>query len=108
MSEFYNSPRAYIQSASSVAEKICKLQNLINALEDAALAAASGTDVGEYSLDDGQTKIREVYRSPEELARGITAFEQILQRYINRYNGHINQLKDSNSLRGTYGWPPYC
>ena len=101
MSEFYNSPRAYIQSATTQADKICKLDALITALEDAALLAASGSDVEEYSLDDGQTKIRETYRSIGDLERGIRAFERLRQMYINRFNGHITQLKDKNALRGT-------
>lgn len=99
--QFYNSPRAYIQSSSDVADKICRLDSLITALEDAAIAAAGGSDVQEYSLDDGQTKIREVYRSFSELEAGITAFIRLKNYYVNKYNGRITQLKDQNSLRGT-------
>lgn len=100
MAEFFESPRRYVQSATSIQEKICKIDTLITALEDAAIEAAAGADVSEYSLDDGQTKIRAVNRSVSEIANSITAFEQIRQMYILRYgSGRVIQLVDRESNR---------
>lgn len=101
MSIFYESPRMYIQSSTTIKDKICRIDSLITALEDAAIAAASGEDIAEYSLDDGQTKIRAVNRSALEIKQSIMAFEQMRQMYIQRYNGHTTRLVDDYSNRGS-------
>jgi hypothetical protein len=103
MAVIYDSASIYIQSATTLKEKIIRIDAIITALEDTALKAASTDDVMEYSLDDGQTKIRTVYRSAESVLNAIQAFEKMKQMYINRLNGRIVRLVDGKSLRrGTY------
>lgn len=99
---FYASPRLYIQSGTDLADKICKIEAIIAALIDAQIAAVDGQTTEEYALDDGQTKIRSVYRSPEEIAQAINRYEQILQRYANRYNGRTIRLVDVNAHRHSH------
>jgi|SRR6478609_4998605 len=101
----YDSANIYIDAQPDLLSKINALNAVIDALEATALKAAGNGDVDEYELDNGQTKIRTRYRNPSEVARSITAFEIIRQRYINRYNktGMV-RLSDQNNFRRNYGF----
>lgn len=95
---YYDSADIYISSATTLREKITRIDAIITALEDTALVAAGKGDVTEYSLDDGQTKIRTVYRDAASIAVAIANFEQIKQRYVNRLNGRHIRLVDSKNF----------
>lgn len=94
----YDSAVVYIQTATTLKDKIAKLDAIITALETSALTAASKSAIQEYQLDDGQTKIRTMYRNAKEVADSITAFETIRQRYINQLNGRMTRLVDSKNF----------
>lgn len=94
----FDSADIYINQGINVREKITKIEAVITALEDSALKAAANGSVSEYSLDDGQTKIRTVYRNATEVANAITAFETIRQRWINQLNGRQVRLVDSKNF----------
>jgi hypothetical protein len=94
----YDSAKIYVDSASTLRDKITKLGNIISALEDSILNNAANSGFTEYSLDNGQTKITQGYRSPEEVARAITTFEMIRTRYINKLNGRHVRLVDSKNF----------
>jgi len=96
---YYDSADIYISSASSLREKITRIQAIITALENAALTGAANGHLSEYSLDDGQTKIRTAYRSMTEVADSINAFEAIKQRWVNQLNGRHVRLVDSKNFR---------
>lgn len=95
---FFDSSDIYINSATSLREKITRINNVITALENAALTAASGQNIQEYSLDDGQTKIRTAYRNASDIAQAINAFEFIRQRWVNQLNGRHVRLVDSKNF----------
>lgn len=96
---YYDSAAIYIDSASTLREKIVKVSAIITALEDTALHAAANAGIQEYWLDDGQTKIRQSYRSSKEVEASITGFETIRQRYINKLNGRMVRLVDYKNFR---------
>ena len=97
MAEFYENPRQYIQSGSTIADRICRIDAIILQLLDAAAAAADGEDTEEYSLDDGQTKIRASSRSVFDIEKSIRAMEALKQIYVNRYNGFVHKLVDQSA-----------
>lgn len=100
----YDSAAVYIDTATSLKEKIIKIDAVISALTDAALKAASNEDISEYSLDNGQTKIKTIYKSSASAFKAIEAFERIKQMYVNRLNGRIVRLVDGkNFTRYGYG-----
>lgn len=99
MAVYYDSADIYINGAINLCDKIARIDAIITALEAAALKGAATGNFSEYSLDDGQTKIRTAYRSVEDIARSITAFETIRQRYINQLNGRHVRLVDSKNFR---------
>jgi hypothetical protein len=102
--QYYNF-RSYIESADELVVKINRIDQVIEALELQMLSAAGMADVESYTLDDGQSVIKNTYRSPESIAQAITAFEVVKQRYVSRLTGGgVHQLVDKNS---TAGYNPY-
>ena len=81
---YFDSADIYIESAISVKDKITRIKAVITALETSALKAAANGNISEYSLDDGQTKIKTVYRNPTEVANSIQSFKKNKLRYYTR------------------------
>ena len=87
----------YLETATCLKDKITKMDAIITALEDAALKGAEGVDIDEYWLDDGQTKIKNIFRDPNQIFKAIISYERIRQMYLNRLNGRSFRLVDFNS-----------
>lgn len=96
----YDTITSYISCSESVKEKIAKIDSIIEALEDAELASAiSSGDIEEYSLDDGQTKIKSVIRSAESIEKAILALERRKNRLLNtNCIGRVIKLRDKDSF----------
>jgi hypothetical protein len=84
----YYSENQYIQSQTDLLGKITAIDNVINALNTSLLNAATNQNIQEYSLNDGQTQIRTVYRTMDSIINGITALERVKQRYLAQLNGN--------------------
>lgn len=100
---YFDSADIYINQGVNVDDKIVRLNAIITALEDAILKGAATGNLSEYSLDDGQTKIRTVYRSLTEATNALTALETIRQRWINQKNGRHMRFMDGKNFR-RYGY----
>jgi len=94
----FDSATIYVQSATTLEDKIARYDAIITALETSVLAASEKAGVSEYSLDDGQVKIKSVYRNPDEVAATIKAFMAIREVYVNRLNGRHMRLVDSKNF----------
>ena len=103
MSFTFQSETLFIDSASDMADKVDKIDLIITALLDISLKAVGKQDIVEYTLDDGQTKIRTEFRSVSAIAQAIDDYEKIRQRYFNRLNGHTFRLVDSKSVLFGFG-----
>lgn len=95
---YFESSAVYIDSATNLRDKITKMDQVIDGLESLAITAAATGNFSEYSIDNGQSKIRTVYRSMSEVANAISVFEKIRQRYINRLNGSMVRLVDGKNF----------
>jgi hypothetical protein len=95
----YDSADIYIEAASSLTDKITRIDDIIDALLTTALKAAASGHLMDYLLNDGQTTIRTTYRSPKQVQDAITAFEGIRQVYSNRLNGRAFRLVDGANFR---------
>lgn len=99
----YNSAYEYIISSADIKTKILRIEAIINAYTDSLLAGATTGNIGEYSLDDGQSKIRTVYRGANDLASSIQALEKLKSMYITQYNkqniGSVYRLSDSKNFK---------
>ncbi len=102
----YDSACIYIEKASTIRDKITRIDAIISALESTALKAAANDNIKEYSLDDGQTKILTIYKGADQVLASIMSFERIRQMYINRLNGRMVRLVDGKNFasrtRNTY------
>lgn len=100
----YTSAAIYIESCSTIRDKIAAINRVISALQTVALTAAETGQFSEYDLDDGQSKIKTVYRSVEDIGRSIIAFERIKQGYINDLQGsHMRLTDQGNFINRFYG-----
>lgn len=86
----------YVNCSADTKEKITRINNIITALEDAELKAATGSDVSEYWLDDGQTKIKAVLRDPAAIEKAISALIKRRTRLQNICAGYRYGLKDGS------------
>jgi hypothetical protein len=98
----YDSASIYIDSRTTLRAKITAIDAIIAALEVSALKAAEGESIEEYWLDDGQTKIKTIRRTSQEIAKSILSFEQIKQRYVNTLNGRVFRLIDGKNFNNLY------
>lgn len=96
MNDNYLSISQYIECKSTLFDKITAIDNLISEMELKLVDTVGQTNYSEYQMDDGQMKVRAAYRSPTDVMAGITALEQLKQRYVNRYNGRSRNLRGGN------------
>lgn len=95
---------AYVASFTDLQDKITAINTIINNNIDLIgrnVLAVSG-NVQMYELDDGQVRIKTIYRSTKEIVADNTALETMLQLYINRLNGRSTVLRDKSTFRS---WP---
>ena len=102
----YNSIYLYIDSQTTLYNKIVAIDAIIAANENAMLAAATGGagTYQMYEMDDGQIRIKTGYRSLKELAEASTALETIRERYLNKLNGSTVVLRGRATFRSGRRW----
>jgi len=91
--------KLYIESATSLVDRIARIEAIIAALETQLLTGATTGDIASYSLDDGQTKIQTQYRSISSITEGLHALDTLKQRLINQLNGRQTVLRPWQGLR---------
>jgi hypothetical protein len=94
----YDSAYNYIESCTTLRDKITRIEAIITALEDTALKAAANDNITEYMLNDGQTIIKTVYKGADAVMRSIEAYEKLKERYVNKLNGRTFKLVDSKNF----------
>jgi hypothetical protein len=100
MAVYYSSEYIYITSTTVLKERLARIRAIIVALMDTQLQAALSDNISEYSLDDGQTKIRTVNRSSGDIAKTIEDLQRIEQTYLNQLNGRVIRLVDGKNFTG--------
>lgn len=89
----------YIESATSLKEKVDRYNRIIEALElQMENVAAGNADVSSYSIDDGQVKISTQYRDPISIANAIDKFMMLRNKALNSLNGRGAVLRDWRGL----------
>lgn len=96
----YSSCGFYVTSASTTQDRITRINAIIDMLLTSALTSAGTSGTSEYWLDDGQVKIKEVFRSTDAVLNAIQSFEKLKQMYINDLNNaSMVRLVDSKNFR---------
>ena len=81
-------------------ERVNRIDQIITALELRVLDAGAGnSDIDEYSLDDGQIKIKTKYRSVDSMYTAIQGFEALKQKLLNKLNGRVTVARDVRGMR---------
>ena len=62
------------------------------------VSEGSAATVDEFSLDDGQMRVRTKYRSIADVEAGIKSLLRLKSHYVNQYNGNITVLRDVRGL----------
>lgn len=101
---YYTSTQQYILSANSVDAKIIAIDKVIEALFLLMLnpEVIEKEYITEYSLDDGQTKIRAVYRGVASINKSIEALNKMRTYYTNQKLGRRIRLVDGRNFTGNY------
>lgn len=90
----------YIDSATSILERINRIDTIIDALILQMSTVGTGhSDLASYSLNDGQTTIATQYTSPELIQNAITGFKRLRERYLNELNGRVMICRDVRGLQ---------
>jgi len=99
---YFDSCSTYVQSKQTLLDKIAAIDAIIDMLESTALTMAGNDNVQEYSLNDGQTIIKTIYKGSVGIASAIDDFERIRQRYVNRLNGRMHRAVDGKNFIRRY------
>lgn len=95
---------AYIASIASLQAKIAAIDIIIDnniiLMGQQTTAQAGGTNM--YELDDGQIRIKVIYKSVSEILTINTGLERMQQMYIRRLNGSAVTLRDKRTFRGGF------
>ncbi len=105
MAVIYDTCAIFINAATELQERVINIKLVMRALRAQRLAAAldpSMSGILEYQLDDGQTKIRTVYRSLSEINTSMNVLERELQDCYNQLNGRITRSVDSKNLHNRF------
>ncbi len=105
----YDNFGLYIIKDRDLRSRICNIDKVIDALIVSAANSAGTANFSEYDLDNGQSKVKTVYRSPKDVSDAIMAFEKIKQMFINQLNGRTFRMIDEKNLmrtdrNGYYNW----
>jgi hypothetical protein len=96
----FDSASIYLECATTLQDKITRLDAVIDALITMSVKAAETGNFDEYQLNDGQTIIRTKYRDVVAVANSIAAFRRIRQDFINELNGRSFRLVDGKNFTG--------
>jgi hypothetical protein len=91
----------YVRNCTTLTAKITAIDTIIEALMDTALEAAANGGIEEYSLDNGQTKIRTKYRTAEDVLKSIKSWESLRNFYQYKITGRVTRLSHLDRIKGT-------
>jgi len=90
----------YIMNSSGIVDRYNRISSIIAALENQQILMIANAGVEEYSLDDGQTKIHTTYRSADQIAKAINAYDAIRNKLHAQMTGtRIIRLADTTSVQ---------
>ena len=81
--------KVYIEDATSLEDRVNRYGQIIDALELRLLnVGTESAETEEYSIDDGQVKIKTIYRDLSSITTAIENLTKLRQKLINKLNGH--------------------
>lgn len=96
----YSSADLYIECDNDKRKIVKRINCIIDALLKVALKAAASDNITEYNLDDGQVKIKTLYRGADQVYVAIEKYRKLKQAYVNEINGRTFRMVDSKNFKG--------
>lgn len=93
MNAEYMTISQYVDCKSKLIGKVATYDLLIESMEKAILEATVSGHLNQWEMDDGQMKVRSMYRSIGQMTDGLQGLRKIRQDYINQYNGRVTVLR---------------
>jgi len=91
--------KLYIESSTTLEEKLERYNQIIDALELQMLNVGAGnSDVSSYSINDGQVQINTQYRDVVSVANAIDRFMMLRNKILNKLNGRSVVLRPWRGL----------
>lgn len=94
----YFSEQVYCESATSLKDKIDRIDKIIDGLLKEAENNIGKAPIESYSLDDGQTKISSTYKSSDAMRKAAMEWEAHRNYLVNKLNGRKMMLRGPNSF----------
>lgn len=92
----YTSISAYFEDKSKLIGKIATYDLLIESMEKTLMAGIESGHLLQWELDDGQVKVRSMYRNVKDLTEAMNGLIKMRQYYINKANGRSIRLVGGN------------
>jgi hypothetical protein len=86
----------YIRASKNKLEKIKRVKAIIEAMEDSMLQGAVKSDLEEYVLDTGQSRIKTILRNPSEITRTLSDLNKYLNALTKSSVGFQYKLKPNH------------
>ena len=96
MNANYTSISHFVEEKSKLIGKVATYDLLIEGMEAAILESTVSGHLVQYELDDGQMKVRTMYRNTKEMVATMDGLIKIRQRYVNKLNGSVAVLRGGN------------
>lgn len=94
----FDSADLYIESATSLKDKVAKIDIVITALLATAAKSAANAHITSYSIDNGQTKINAEYAGTAAVFESIKGFETLREYYKQKINGRVFRMMDGKNF----------
>jgi hypothetical protein len=98
--QYFSEPIQYLRTKSDIRAKIMAIDAIIIAMQEAMLEAGKGSNITQYSLNDGQTVISATNRSVKDIVDAITGLEALRAMYVKQIKGGITRLVDGKNFTG--------
>lgn len=79
----------YFEEKSKLIGKIATYDLIIEGMEKAILESTVSGHLVQYELDDGQMKVRTMYRSIKDMTSAMQGLIKLRQMYVNKHNGSV-------------------
>jgi hypothetical protein len=96
MNAEYTTIEHFVEEKSKLIGKVATYDLLIEGMEKSILESTISGHLIQYELDDGQMKVRTMFRNTNEMVEAMIGLIKIRQMYINRYNGRSVVLRSGN------------
>lgn len=95
---FYDSEAIYVNSKTTALARIAAIDVIIEGLLTSAINSVGNADIQNYQLNDGQTEIKMMYKSLDQITKAIKDWRMIQDLYAGDINNRVVRMVDAKNL----------